>query len=404
LIPLADRLHLTIEETAQFLRYARSLGVVEGLALTTRSWVPVEPESPEWLHHAGAWRYRGRKGEPLERRFPRQHWSAPVAWEVGLAVPLDDEALLGRIASVVCATHTGRREEDRHDFNLLVNEYVKGTRCLRKVLLAFLRTGEDVKEGGCGACSRCRPEGDFLPVEEREARIHFIPVQVWPRLREIARSTDALPPLNVLQGLCSYLASPDGEGSRDAVYLNAEAMLREDQGSLGAAALLLCVAAHGWAPRDDEEIERVVAILLPARPREATQLAALLAFGGDACRGSAPLRYWHARLCHDVSPEASPTLWRDFLSCAGTSRERVHEAAALLASEGPAYVLLAARTSGSLEDGVRIYLQALSGAGDQVERLGEEAGAIFQAPAPLGNTRAPSRPCSLQAAARAKTC
>jgi RecQ family ATP-dependent DNA helicase len=380
LIPLAERLGLTVAETVQLLRYAWSLEVIDRLTFTTRSWCGVDPDGSEWLEHAGAWRYLGKKGAPLDQRFPRRFWSAPVTWEVGLAAPLDDEALVERVMSIVSASHAGRREEDQHDFSLLVNEYINGTRCLRKVLLAFLRTGEDVREEGCGACSRCRPGGDFLPVEERESRIQLIPVQVWPRLQEIARSTDTLPPLEVLQGLCSYLASPQGEASRDTVYLNAEAMLREDPGSLGAAALLLCVVAHGWVTRDNEEIERLLGLLLRARQAEPRGLAALLALAGEAGSGTAPLCYWRAQLAHEFSPETSAGLWRDFLACRGASRERVHEAAAALAADEPHYALLMARTSRRLEDGVRFYAQGLFGSGKRAEGLGEEARALFQAP------------------------
>src|SRR5207244_1501842 len=128
-------------------------------------------------------------------------------------------------------------------------------------LLAFLDTGEDVVDEGCGACSTCCPDGDFLPLAERAARIVAIPPELWSRLQAIRKAVDRLPDCEVLPGICAVLARQDGTRWRQAVYLNTERMLREDRESAGATALMICLIAHGWVPYDESDLHRLFSSL-----------------------------------------------------------------------------------------------------------------------------------------------
>src|SRR5262249_34937631 len=117
LLPLARRLRLTVGDTAFFLREAAHLGVIGNL----------------WLGARGA-------GAGTQK-----------SWEVGLSpVLLSGEGVDALIASVV-REHERRRDQDYRDWELMLTEYVgirndgrPARRCLRRVLLAFLDTGEDV--------------------------------------------------------------------------------------------------------------------------------------------------------------------------------------------------------------------------------------------------------------------
>src|SRR5262249_14526277 len=117
LLPLARGLGCTVEDTVGVLLEASHLGVIRNLRL-------------------------GRRG------------SAPGggrSWEVRLSpVLLSGEGLDALVTSVV-REHQRRRDEDYRDWQLMLTEYVgmkRGSppsrRCLRRVLLAFLNTGEDV--------------------------------------------------------------------------------------------------------------------------------------------------------------------------------------------------------------------------------------------------------------------
>jgi hypothetical protein len=172
LLPLAGRLGISIEETLQFLRDASNLGVIQGLYLTTRSWCNPEPWQEEWLEYAGAWGYARSSTDP----FPNDFWNRLRAWEVCLSSALlTGGERLQQILGEVAVEHADRRHKDEQDFNLILTEYVARRQCLRKVLLAFLNTGEDVDDRGCGACSYCCAEGEFLPLEQRHERIIRFP-------------------------------------------------------------------------------------------------------------------------------------------------------------------------------------------------------------------------------------
>src|SRR5262249_37404361 len=131
------------------------------------------------------------------------------SWEVGLSsVLLNGNGIDTAVAAVV-AEHQRRSDEDYRDWHLLLREYVgietdiprnpAPNRCLRRVLLAFLNTGEDVVDDGCGACSSCCPDGRFLPLAERASRIIAIPPELWSLLKAVRTAVDTLPDIAILR-------------------------------------------------------------------------------------------------------------------------------------------------------------------------------------------------------------
>ena len=318
LLPLARRLRSTVEDTVGFLLEASHLRVLRSLRLGTR-------------------------GASAKER----------SWEVCLSpVLLSGEGMDGLITSVV-REHQHRRDEDYRDWELMLTEYVglkkdgsQARRCLRRVLLAFLNTGEDVVDAGCGACSGCRPEGDFLALAERADRIIAIPPQLWSRLEAIRNAVDVLPEEETWRLTCAFLERPEGMRWRHAVYLNVERILREDRDSAGATALMICLIAHGWVHRDESDLHRLFEALWWKRVTLGRGLGRLAEAAAAARPGSVLLTYWQARAVHAEDTAAGLPCWRTLLRCEGIPREYIHEAASALAADGDAsYALLAARTS-----------------------------------------------------------
>ncbi len=329
LLPLARRLRHTVEDTVSFLVEARHLGLIRDLRLGRR-----------WAH------------SPYER-----------SWEVCLAPLLLRGQGIDVLTTAVLREHQRRRDEDYRDWELMLTQYVGARRdapptrqCLRRVLLAFLNTGEDVVDAGCGACSGCCPDGDFLPLAERAGRIIAIPPALWSGLEVVRKSVDALPAIETLRGICSFLGREDGARWRQAVYLNTQRMLREDRDSAGATALILCFIAHRWLERAENDLDQLFAGFWTKRASLGSELANLAAFTADAWPQSVTAAYWRARTAHAEDAVESLPMWEALLRLPAVPRSMVHEAASILCNGGiREYLLLMARTSADVEIAERVY-------------------------------------------------
>ena len=317
------RLRYTVEDTVGFLLEASHLRVLHHLRLGTRS------------------------ASANDRN-----------WEVCLSPVLRSGAGIDAIITSVVREHQRRRDEDFRDWGLMLTEYVgvktvgsPARRCLRRVLLAFLHSGEDVIDAGCGACSGCCPDGNFLPLAERAERIIAIPPALWSCLEAIRKALDVLPDIQVLLTICAVLGREDGARWRHAVYLNTERMLREDSASAGATALMICLIANGWAHGGESDLHRLFDALWQQKATLGRGLERLAEVAAGARPGSVVLTYWRARTVHAEDAPAGLRCWRAFLEREGVAREHVHEAASALTTGGDSsYALLAARTSRDAEE------------------------------------------------------
>ena len=235
------------------------------------------------------------------------------SWEVCLSPVLLSGEGLDAIITEVVREHQRRRDEDYRDWELLLTEYVGLTwdglserRCLRRVLLAFLNTGEDVVDAGCGACSGCCPDGNFLPLAERASRIIAFPPILRSCLEAIRKAVDVLPEEETLRRLCAFLERPEGVRWRHAVYLNAERIAREDSDSAGATALLICLVAYGWVQRDESDLHR----LFDSLWRRKVAFGRLAEMAATARPESVLLAYWQARAIHAEDATAGLAHWR----------------------------------------------------------------------------------------------
>jgi superfamily II DNA helicase RecQ len=328
LLPLAQRLNCTVEDTGRILQEASHLRVIRNLRL-------------------------GKRAASRDEK----------SWEVCLSPALLSGKELDELIASVVREHQRRQDEDRRDWQLMLREYVgietadpPSRRCLRRVLLAFLGQGEDVVDEGCGACSGCCPDGNFLPLTDRAARIIAIPPVLWSRMEAIRKAVDVLPDTEVLLAVCAVLGRQDGERWRRTVYLNTERMLREDRDSAGATALMICLIAHGWAPRDESDLHRLFDVLWRKKALHEHGLRRLAEAAAAVRPGSVVLAYWRARAVQAEDPVSGLPFWRALLEQEGVPREYLHEAASALAASGDAQCALqVARASQDAEEACTAY-------------------------------------------------
>jgi superfamily II DNA helicase RecQ len=358
LLPLAQRLNCTVEDTGRILWEASHLRVIGNLRLGTRAASPNEK-----------------------------------SWEVCLSPALLSGKGLDELITSVVSAHQRRQDEDRGDWQLMLREYVgieaagpPSRRCLRRVLLAFLGQGEDIVDEGCGACSSCCPDENFVPLAERAGRIITIPAELWSRLEAIRKAIDYLPDMEVFSDICAFLEREDGVRWRHSVWLNAERLLREDSDSAGATALMICLISHGWAQRDESHLHRLFDVLWRKRAAHGRRLRRLAEAAAAVRPSSIVLAYWRARSMHAEDPASGLPCWRALLEQEGVPREYIHEAASALAANGDVQCALQmARASKDVEEACAAY----SGLRDIDLRspafIRDESVAIF---ATAGNERA----------------
>ncbi len=366
LLPLAWRLGCTFEATVGFLMEASHLGVIHNLHLGTRA------------------------ATANER-----------SWEVCLSPVLLSGEGLDEIITSVVQEHERRRDEDYRDWQLMLREYVgiqadgpPSQRCLRRVLLAFLNTGEDVVDEGCGSCSGCCPDGTFLPLTERAGRIITIPPEIWSCLEAIRKAVDTLPETGDLQLIRAVLEREDGVRWRHAVCLNTERMLREDSDSAGATALMISLIAHGWVRREESDLHRLFDGLWQKRQSLGRGLGQLAEAAAAARPDSVLLAYWRARTVYAEDNTAGMPYWRALLEYEGVPREYVHEAASVLATGGDSrYALLAGAHEPRRRAGVHCLFSAsasgsvfrrddLGGVRGDPRHRGQRGGASRHTPGP----------------------
>ena len=111
-----------------------------------------------------------------------------------------------------------------------------------------------------------------------------------------------------LRQVCAFLWSPEGTRWRHSVYLNTERMLREDSGSVGATALLICLIAHRWVERGEEELHRLFEGFWQKRTILGSGLTQLAELAAESWPESVAATYWRARLVHAEDIPRRPEL------------------------------------------------------------------------------------------------
>jgi superfamily II DNA helicase RecQ len=237
---LARRLGLSLRETASMLndiRYCEGHtdkdGHWKGALLDfwwmeAPRWVSIANpyDITQWRAYAGAWTRSQPKGggQSLDDYFPWRVLNLPTGWEVmpgpGLEYP-DWAAYLKEFMRL----HDERQQNDRSNFEYLLTHYIgvnqEQRKCLRAVLLGYLKTNEVVVGGKCYGCSVCVPDLNFqqYPVSlRRQAVVRLMPETV--ALMEKIESSNREPPSpQLLDQALDAIAQEDALGRSGTAYL-----------------------------------------------------------------------------------------------------------------------------------------------------------------------------------------
>jgi superfamily II DNA helicase RecQ len=272
LFRLATRLELPLHETAALLH---DIKAAEGAFDSNGAWRPalldfariVTPRRgpaagkeglAAWRAYAGASRranrstahQRARKaGRRLVERRDRGQtmwepettlddwfsWSelpSSRGWEVRLGPALLDEHF-PRYLDAFIALHDLRRDNDWAAYRRLLTDYVgvdeggklveagATGRCLRAVLLGYLKTSETIRGESCLSCNRCVPDERFDRYT-REERLAVV-VRIGQRLEDLLATAethaDTLPDPTLIDALFATLREEQGRGNAVIRYV-----------------------------------------------------------------------------------------------------------------------------------------------------------------------------------------
>lgn len=241
LTDLARRLALSLRETASMLNDIR---LCQGRSNAKGRWVGElldfwRIEAPRWVEHlkdpyniaewreyAGAWTRAEPQGsgKSLDDYFPPRVLNMPTGWEVvpgpGLEYP-DWPAYLDEFMRL----HDERRQNNRSNFEYLLTHYIgigqKKPKCLRAVLLGYLKTGEVVVGGNCYGCSVCVPDLRFdqYPVSRRRQAVVRLMPETIDLLQQIEQSNREPPEPELLDNVLEAITQEDAQGRSGTTYL-----------------------------------------------------------------------------------------------------------------------------------------------------------------------------------------
>ncbi len=341
LIPIAQELKMSLNDLGFFLGEARDLDILNELHLF---------------------------GSPDQDPIYAPNQTSGIVWEVIIEERLArSPATLRDLVQLVAAAMQKRRQNDEDNYNYFLREYVGASndsasrrrRCLREVLLGFLDTGDTVLDGDCGACSVCRPDGDFLSLKERAKRI----VHIDPNLQGdfnaiLSIGTGEVPGFEKLQELAKRADQPRRRRYQTALMTRVERAIQE--GSSPRAALLLqstCLAVWGNYPERLERWSECQKRLL----REKDDFSAHIAFqiAKNICEAESGLSglLWRARWAHETANTEEKDYWLALEKAEDLSLEQRYEVMSRLARYEPeTYAQRAARYSPDCKTAAENYM------------------------------------------------
>jgi len=383
LAPLARRMELSLAETASMLRDIRmASGRTNHYNKWTGTWldfwgneaprlVPLaDPYAPvEWRQYAGAGRRaHAPAGSSVDDYFPAAVLNRPYGWEAtpgsGLNYP-DAEAYISDLLRI----HDSRQANDQTNFNHLVEQYIGAgdgpAKCLRSILLGYLKTGEVVVGGKCYSCSVCVPDltfADYSLEKRREVVTHLF-AKTAQLIEEVEAVSRRRPASELLEQLLDAIESEEAAGRSGRTYLDSwlTRLTQDDPDHQGALWLRLQRHRTGrldWTPAaavaDLDRLTRAASALA-----DLAELRAVVEAGLQDSRLAAVhprLTACLARLCarlDDWSAEAEA--WMGVVTspshgdaAAGVSGERVEALRRLLALYRPNGPLFTAADAGAI--------------------------------------------------------
>ena len=171
----------------------------------------------DWLDYAGAWTYA------KSDYFGEHELTKPRGWEVLSGSALTDPILFEKYLDAFMEAHDRREANDQASYNLLLTDYVgvnedgtlpdeSKTKCLRAVLLGYLKTGEGVL-GNCRSCSICVPDGNFeLDMKVREQLVERIGTEIKDLLDLLEGHHASIPIGAEMQQLWKHVEEEEARG------------------------------------------------------------------------------------------------------------------------------------------------------------------------------------------------
>lgn len=155
-------------------------------------------------------------------------------WEVKPGEAFLDERHFDAFLEGFVALHDRRERSDRQSYRLLLSDYVgvdengnprpqDQCRCLRAVLLGYLKTGEAIQGGNCLSCIRCVPSGDFgegeRDLENRKKVVVHLGIKLQELLEELETFSTTLPDEGFINRLWVALEEKEKIGVSAIDYL-----------------------------------------------------------------------------------------------------------------------------------------------------------------------------------------
>lgn len=207
-------------------------------------------------------------------------WELPSSkgWEILPGSALLDSLVFDSYLEAFMNLHDRRRDNDRDAYNLLLTDYVgvnsDGTlrhvgdakKCLRDVLLGYLKTGEVVQGGDCRSCSSCAPNGNFeTDLKERSKLVVSLGTEILAFLESLERCKDNIPIDGQIGQLWEIVRSEETQGRSLNTYIEGWTgrLLTESQGQhLTANWIRVDGMVRGILPLQTQEIcPRLLALL-----------------------------------------------------------------------------------------------------------------------------------------------
>lgn len=198
-------------------------------------------------------------------------WELPSSkgWEILPGAALKDTLVFDSYLDAFMNLHDRRQANDREAYNLLLTDYVginsdgtlrqtgEAKKCLRDVLLGYLKTGEVVQGGNCRSCSSCAPNGNFeTSLEERSKLVVSLGTEILAFLESLEKFKEVIPIDGQIQQLWEIVKSEEAQGRSLNTYIEGWTgrLLTDSPGHLTASWIRVDGMVRGFLPVQTQEI------------------------------------------------------------------------------------------------------------------------------------------------------
>jgi len=309
LFALAERLSLSMRDLVSLLYDIRDS---EARSALLRFWRIVPPETSP-----GRDVDAGRSAVPA---MPSQ-WRTDAerkGWEIEPGPAFWDERLFRPYLDAFMSLHDRRRDEDEAAYARLLTDYIGVTadgqlrdgrsegRCLREVMLGYLKTYEVVEGGNCLSCSRCVPNERFdASIEQRKRTVVKLGRIVEKLLEELERKATETPSVTLMAELVTVTTEEQrlGRGLTGYVIGWSNRLLADTPEHRGALWTRLQLMKSELVTFDADEFGRTLLALAELQPShdDARRLLRFIDEAPASAVERATLRLAEATLCRRVA-------------------------------------------------------------------------------------------------------